>query len=68
MAINISMRKLEIYFRRGSSRHYAEPSGWVDGRHADVSPMEKAHQIIKTVDPHFEETAKMQKKLHLQTS
>jgi hypothetical protein len=65
MALHISMRKLKIYSRRGPSRHYSEPLGWDDGRHADVSPMEKAHQVTKSVDPDLKETVKLQKKLHM---
>ena len=68
MAISISMRKAAIYARRGSSRQYAVPDYWVDGRESDVSPMEKAHQMHKAADPDFQKTIELQEKRFIEGS
>ena len=68
MPLKISLRKFDLYARRSSSRTYDTPSGRADGRHADFSPLEKAHETVKAIDPNFVRTVELQKERHLQAS
>ena len=62
--VRISMRKIEIYDRRGP-RSYSMLVDWFDGRGHDFSSMEETYRMLKAVDPNFEGTLEMHKEAYL---